>query len=143
MKSDCIKFGQVAFGRVRASRICHLKAGAGGVATPCAVKSWDLKIFSGIKKSFLTVNELKIEVFHFPLKDSKSTKNLQNFDTKADIMRQIMKLWEAFYFSINMAIWRFDSLPGLLSTQFWQTFIFWIGTALLLLNLECSNYTWM
>ena len=52
-------------------------------------------IFSGIKKSFLTVNDLKIEVFHFLLKDSKSTKNFLNFDTKVDIVRKKMKLWEA------------------------------------------------
>ena len=64
-----------------------------------AVKSWDLKIFSGVKKSILTINDLKIGVFYFPQKDSESTKNLQNFDSKADIVRQIMKLWEAFEFS--------------------------------------------
>ena len=50
--------------------------------------------FSGIKKSFSTVKDFKIEIFHFLLKDSKSTKNFQNFDTKFDIVRQKMKLLE-------------------------------------------------
>ena len=77
----------------------HLKAGAVGLAPPSDVKSWDLKIFSGVRKSILTINDLKIEVFYFPLKDSKSTKNLQNFDTKADIVRRILKFWEPFKFS--------------------------------------------
>ena len=54
--------------------------------------------FSGIKKSFLTVKDLKIEVFHFILKDSKSTKNFQNFGTKADTVCQKMKIWDPFYF---------------------------------------------
>ena len=46
----------------------------------------------------MTINDLKIGVFYFPQKDSESTKNLQNFDSKADTVRQIMKIWEAFHF---------------------------------------------